>query len=183
MFLERSFWKEFGKRRIKLWPYGWKNPLMMFVLGDFNKKSNSCYTNDRTNFEGSKIDFSMSSIGFHKIINKLTHIWNSSSSCIDLLFTTEPHTVMESGVHSSLHANCYHQLRYVKFDLNVLYPPPYEPELWHYKLSTSDCNQKGQLNILIAKSHFCILLLTKKYDFLRKSYTQFYSSRDSNMWR
>ena len=53
---------------------------------------------------------------------------------------------MESGVHSSLHANCHHQLPYVKFNLNVFYPPPYEREVWHYELANSDCIQSAIKN-------------------------------------
>ena len=71
---------------------------------------------------------------------------NNSFSCIDLIFTTQPNLVMESGVHSSLHANCHHQLPYVKFNLNVFYPPPYEWEVWHYKLANSDCIQRAIKN-------------------------------------
>ena len=102
-----------------------KIPFVMIFLGDFK----SWYTNDSTNFEGSKIDFLTSSFGFHQIINKPTHILNNSSSCNDLIFTTQPNLVMDSGVHSSLHANCHHQLPYVKLNLNVFYPPPYEREV------------------------------------------------------
>ena len=86
-----------------------KIPFMMVVLGDFNAKFKSWYTNDSTKFEGLKIDLTVS-FGFYQIINKPTHILNNSSSCIDLIFTTQPNLVMESGVHSSLHANCHHQL-------------------------------------------------------------------------
>ena len=57
-----------------------KKPSMMVVLGDFNAVSKSWYTNDSTNFEGSKIDYLTSSFGFHQIINKPTHILNDSSS-------------------------------------------------------------------------------------------------------
>ena len=32
---------------------------MMVVLGDFNAKPKSWYTNDSSNFEGSKIDFNV----------------------------------------------------------------------------------------------------------------------------
>ena len=53
---------------------------------------------------------------------------------------------MESGVHSSLHANCHHQLPYVKFNLNVFYPPSSERELWHYKLASFDCIQRATKN-------------------------------------
>ena len=44
----------------------------MVALGDFNVKTKSWYTNDSTNFEGSKIDFLTFSFGFHQIITKPT---------------------------------------------------------------------------------------------------------------
>ena len=81
------------------------------------------------------------SFGFNQIINKPTNILSNSSSCIDLIFTSQPNLVIESGVHSSLHANCHHQVTYVNLNLNVIYPPPYEREVWHYKLANSDCIQ------------------------------------------
>ena len=40
---------------------------------------------------------------------------------------------MESGIHSSLHENCNHQITYTKFSLKIYYPPPYEREVWHYQ--------------------------------------------------
>ena len=97
-----------------------KNPYLMVALGDFNAKSNSWYRNDSTDTEGSKIDILTSTFGFHQIINEATHILNNSSSCIDLIFTSQPNLVTESGVHSSLHANCHHQITYAKFNLNVI---------------------------------------------------------------
>ena len=35
--------------------------------------------------------------------------------------------------------NHCHQIIYVKFNLNVIYPPLYEREVWHYKLANSNC--------------------------------------------
>ena len=78
-----------------------KNPYLMIVIGDFSAKSNSWYRNDSTVTEGSKIDILTSTFGFHQIINEATHILNNSSSCIDLIFTSQPNLVTESGVHSS----------------------------------------------------------------------------------
>ena len=40
---------------------------------------------------------------------------------------------MKSGVHSSLHESCHHQLVYAKFNPKEWYPPPYESEIWHYQ--------------------------------------------------
>ena len=116
-----------------------RNPYLMVVLGDFNAKLNSWYTNDSTDIEGLKIDILTSSFGFHQIINKSTHILNNSSSCIGLIFTSQLNLVTKSGVHSSPHSNCHHQITHVKFKLNVIYPPPYEREVWHYKLGNSKC--------------------------------------------
>ena len=147
-----------------------KNPFMMVVLGNFNTKSKSWYANDSTNFEGSNIDFSTSSFCFHQIINKPTDILNNSSSCIDLIITTQSNLVMESVVHSSLHANYHHQLPYAKFNLNVFYPPPTYDEksgLVNLRILIAF---KGHLKILIGKKHFSMLMLTKKSYFLMKLY-------------
>ena len=43
---------------------------------------------------------------------------------------------MESGVHSSLHENCHHQIIYAKFNLKIYYQPPYEWEIWRYQKTT-----------------------------------------------
>ena len=72
-------------------------------------------------------------------INKeATHILESSSSCIDPIFTTQPNSVVESGVHPSLHPNCRHQIVFAKFNLQIYYPPPYPREIWHYKQANTE---------------------------------------------
>ena len=80
-----------------------KNPYLMVVFGDFNAKSNSWYTNDSTDIEGSKIDILTSTFGFHQIINEATHILNNFSSCIDLIFRSKPNLVIESGYMLFIH--------------------------------------------------------------------------------
>ena len=39
---------------------------------------------------------------------------------------------MESGVHSSFHPNCHHEITYAKFNLKIQYPSPFEREIWYY---------------------------------------------------
>ena len=73
------------------------------------------------------------------------HIIEDSSSCIDLIFISQPNLVMESGVHSSLHPNCHHQITHAKFSLKIFYPPPYEQEIWHYEKA----KYKSILHLLI----------------------------------
>ena len=82
-----------------------------------------------------------SQCGFKQVISDPTHILESSSSCIDLIFTSQPNLVMNSGVHSSLHPNCHHQIIHAKFNLKIFYPPPYERVVWHYQDANNDLIQ------------------------------------------
>ena len=82
-----------------------RNPFLMVVLGDFNAKSKHWCSQDSTNFEGIAIKSVTSQFGLSQIITEATHILESSSSCIDLIFTTQPNLAVESGVHPSLHPN------------------------------------------------------------------------------
>ena len=106
---------------------------MIVILGDFNAKSSNWYKHDKTTCEGSKIEAITSQFGLKQSIQEPIHIVSNSSSCIDLVFASQPNLVMESRLHSSLHENCHHQLVYAKFNLKVWYPPPFEREIWHYQ--------------------------------------------------
>ena len=79
-----------------------------------------------------------SQFGLSQIIKEPTHILENSSSCIDLIFTTQSNMVLESGVHHSLHQNCHHQVIFAKFNLKVYYPPPYERTVFHYSQANVD---------------------------------------------
>ena len=94
------------------------NPFLTVMISDFNAKSSNWYLNEVTSFEGSQ--FAMP-----QVINEPTHILDNSKSCIDLIFTSQPNTIRDSGIHPSLHSNCHHQIIYAIFDLKVFYPPPY----------------------------------------------------------
>ena len=111
---------------------------MISVLGDFNAKSNNWCKNDITSYEGSMIDAVTSNYGLHQLIQEPTHTLNLSSSCIDLIFTSQPNLVMESGIHSSLHPNCHHQVVFAKLNLSILYPPPYERTVWFSKTANPE---------------------------------------------
>ena len=50
----------------------------------------------------------------------------------------QPNLSLKSGTHPSLHPNYHHQIIYAKFNLEVLYPPPYTREVWHYQDSNVD---------------------------------------------
>ena len=84
------------------------------------------------------IDSIANRYNLNQLIQEPTHIHNSSPSCIDLLFTSQPTIVMESGIHSSLHSYCHHQIVFAKFTLFIFYPPPYERTIWYYEKANAE---------------------------------------------
>ena len=96
------------------------------MIGDFNAKSSNWYSNNVTSFEGSKIEFLAFQFAMSQVIKEPNHILDNLKSYIDLIFTSQPNMIMDSGIHPSLHSNCHHQIIYAKFDLKVVYLPPYE---------------------------------------------------------
>ena len=117
-----------------------QRPNLIVVTGDFNARCSNWWKNDRGSTSGSKTDCITTSYGLSQIRNKPTHILPNSSSCIDLIFTSDLNMLRESGVHSSLHPNCHHQIVFTKFNLKIYYPPPYERLAWQYQKTNSNLN-------------------------------------------
>ena len=76
------------------------NPFLVVLLGDFNAKSSNWCKNDITTTESKATENISSQVGLHQMINGPTHILESSSSFIDLTFTSQPNLMTESGVPS-----------------------------------------------------------------------------------
>ena len=110
-----------------------ENLVLVVAIGDFNPKSSNLFRQDKASFEGDTIENLTSQFGLHQVIKEPAHILDTFSSCIDLIFTSHPNLIIESGVHSSLHSNCHHQMIFAKFNLEVVYLPPYVQEVLHYQ--------------------------------------------------
>ena len=103
----------------------------VLMIGDFNAKSCNWSINNTAAPEGAQLDSITSLYGMKQLISEPTHILQRSSSCIDLIFTDQPNIVMDSGVDSSLHSKCHHQIIYSKLYLKTEYPPPYIYKIWN----------------------------------------------------
>ena len=101
----------------------------------------------KKSFEGSTIKSITSQFELHQLIKEPTYLLENYSSCIDLIFTSHPNTVVESGVHLSLYPNCHHQIIFAKFNLKIYYTPPYLREVWHYKEANADLMKRAINNI------------------------------------
>ena len=104
----------------------------------FTQSSNNWCKNDTISQEGSKLDAVTSNYGLHQLTQGQMQIINSSSSFIELMFTSQSNLVMESGAHSSLHPNCHDQVVITKFNLSILYPRPYKRIVWFYEKADAE---------------------------------------------
>ena len=100
-----------------------RNPFLVVAVGDFNIKLSKSHCQHKSAFEGNAINNIKSQFGLYEVIKEPAHILNISSSCIDLIFTSLPNLIIDLGIHSSLHPNCYHQKVYAKFNLEITCPP------------------------------------------------------------
>ena len=82
------------------------------MLGDFNARSKSWWSEDIE-----QIKFLTTTYGLYHLILDPIHIPPNSSSCNYLIFTNQQNLVISSGVRSSLHPICHHQIIYCKFNL------------------------------------------------------------------
>ena len=94
-------------------------PSLAVIAGDYNARSPAWWIKDVHTTEGSKLFSLTSSNVFSQLISEPTHIQTNSSSCIDLIFTDQPNLSVNSGVHSSLHQNCHHQIVYSTFNTKI----------------------------------------------------------------
>ena len=67
-----------------------KNPFLLVAIGDFNAKSKVWYCNDNTTSQGKALENVTSQFGLHQVIKEPTHILHNSSSCIYLIFASQP---------------------------------------------------------------------------------------------
>ena len=77
-----------------------KNMFLMTTIGDFNAKSKNWYSQDKTSFEDKTNESITSKFGLYQLINEPTHLLGNSPSCTDLIFTSQPNLVVESGVET-----------------------------------------------------------------------------------
>ena len=77
---------------------------------------------------------------------------------------------MESGVHSSLHEKCHHQITYAKLNLKIYYPRPYEQEVWHYQNANID-NIRKAISEFSWEMHFANSDVNEKMHLFNKTIT------------
>ena len=91
-------------------------PFQIALIRDWNAKLKNWYCNDKYSLEGIEIKNVAAQFGLKLIIKEPTHI-------------SQLNLITDSGVHFSLHPNCYHQNVFAKLNLHIVYPSPYLQEI------------------------------------------------------
>ena len=86
---------------------------------------------------------------YSQIIDKPTHFTNSPSSFIDLIFTSNPSIIVDSGIEKSLFSSCHHDIIYGKINFRVPLPPPQFRTIWDYKNADASSIQRAIENFLV----------------------------------
>ena len=136
-------------------------PLCSIVTGDFNARCYRWWKNDITNLQGQELDLLTLSAGYNQIIDKPTHVINTSMSCIDLLFCTNQSVISNHGVDVSIFDKCHHNIR-------VPLPPIYVREVWDYEKANVENIKKAISNFDWNKA-FENLSVDEKVDFLNET--------------
>ena len=119
-------------------------PACSILIGDFNTKCSKWCSSDKNNIVGLEIDSITTTVGYSQLINKPTHFINGTSSCIDLIFSSNVSFIRNYGIKKSIYEKCHHNITYGRLDFNVPPPPPppYYREIWDYKNADTESIQK-----------------------------------------
>ena len=101
------------------------------------------WDDDKISMEGTQLDALSSFHGLHQLMKKPIYLMENSASCIAFILTNQSNLVIDSGVHSSLHSNCYHQIVYCKLNLHIKFLPPYERLVWDYNKADTEKIKKS----------------------------------------
>ena len=77
------------------------------------------------------------------MITKPTHFTNESSSCMDLIFSSNTSFVKKCKSELSIYEKCHCTVIYGTLSFDIPLPPPYYKNIWHYKHANTECIQKA----------------------------------------
>ena len=107
---------------LHLWNINNLYPTYSIVLGDFNAKCSKWCASDKSNTADIELD--NISMKYNQMIDKPTHYINESSTCIDLIFSSNVNHKKNCGVEQSLYKKCDHNIIHGTLNFDIPLPPP-----------------------------------------------------------
>ena len=75
------------------------------------------------------------------MIDKPTDSIDGSSSCVDLISSSNVNLAKNCGAEQSLYGTCHHNFIYGTPNFNILLHPPLFSKIWYYKNANIGCIQ------------------------------------------
>ena len=120
------------------------HPICSIRIGDFNAKSSKCCNSNKSIRASEELDNITKSAGYSQLINQPTHFVNKTSSCINLIFSSDLNITKNCGIEKTIHEKCHHDIIYGTWkNLDVPLSPPYYREIWDYKHGNTENIQKS----------------------------------------
>ena len=116
------------------------------LRGDFNAKCSKWCSSDKNNIAGLEIDNISTTAAYSQLIKKPRHFINRTSSCSDLIFSSNVNFIRNYGIERSIYEKCHHNITFDTLDFNVPLPPPCYREIWDYKNTGTEGIQKAISN-------------------------------------
>ena len=112
-----------------------ENPAIIVLAGDLNARSPLLWSGELDeNFAGKKLADLVTLECMEQIIDEPTHMpSDTSSTCIDLIISSNPAAIIDHGVLPSFDPRCKHQVIYSQINFHVPLPPKYRRTIWDYK--------------------------------------------------
>ena len=96
------------------------------LVGNFKAKCSKWCSSDKDNKVcSSELNNITPPAGDRKLISKPTHFISESSSCINLIFSTNASLTPNCGTEASIYEKCHPNIIYGTLNFNILLPPPY----------------------------------------------------------
>ena len=143
-------------------------PLCLIVTGDFNARCPRWWKNDIAKLQGQELNLLTLSAGHNQIIDKPTHVINTSMSCTDLIFCTNQSVVSNHGVDVLVFDKCHHNIIYGKTNIRVPLPQTYVREDWDYEKANIEDIKKAIFDFDWNKA-FGNFSVDEKVDFLNQT--------------
>ena len=119
------------------------HPTCSILIGDFHAKSSKQCNSDIWNRAAIELDNITTSAGYSQSINEPTHFVNKTSSCIDLILSSDLNITRNCGIEITIHEKCHHDIIYGTLNFKVLLSPHYYREIWDCKHSNTENIQKA----------------------------------------
>ena len=100
-----------------------EEPYAIIITGDFNSRFPQWWNGDNENDEGKQFEPLTPDLGLQQLKSGPTHKISESKSCIGMILINQPNLFIDTGIHSTLHEQCHHQIIHGKLNVKKLLHP------------------------------------------------------------